>query len=150
MLLTSCFGLPLRTGAGIISIVNSILSIVYVLYNVWEYNVNYGYDKREFNDVGFYSSEIEDIFLNYIALVFMLVGFTSLYANLSLKQATIKNEIHKIYLWLLIEYVQLGTFITIETVIGYKYTLTALQLIGLVVCSIIINGNIYGIYKVGR
>lgn len=31
-----------------------------------------------------------EVFLNYVTLVFMLVGFTSLFASFGLKQATLK------------------------------------------------------------
>lgn len=123
-MLSSCFGLPLRTGTSIIAIINLIASICYISYYIWEYNVSYKVENKnvEPTHIDQLLDVTDEVFLNYITLVFMLVGFTSLFASFGLKQATTNNATHKIYLWLLIGYVQLGTVFTIEIVILMKHT----------------------------
>ncbi|KAL4122256.1 hypothetical protein QTP88_014623 [Uroleucon formosanum] len=125
-MISSCFGLPLRTGASIIAIINSIASICYILYYLWEYNVSYEAPVENKIFLGIqhdsFSQATDEVFLNYITLVFMLVGFTSLFASFGLKQATLNNAVHKIYLWLLISCVQFGTAVTIEIVVLLKHT----------------------------
>jgi len=77
----------------------------------------------EFNEIDQLFETTDNMVLNnYITLVFMLVGFSSLFASFGLKQATSNNATHKIYLWLLIGYVQLGTVFTIEIVVLMKHS----------------------------
>ncbi|XP_022176701.1 uncharacterized protein LOC111038073 [Myzus persicae] len=125
-MLSSCFGLPLRTGTSIIAIINSIASICYICYYVWEYNVSYEVTKEnkmiDASPLDQIVQATDEVFLNYITLVFMLVGFTSLFASFGLKQSTSYNAAHKIYLWLLIGCVQFGTVVTIEIVVLFKHT----------------------------
>ncbi|XP_025197167.1 uncharacterized protein LOC112595963 [Melanaphis sacchari] len=124
-MLSSCFGLPLRTGTNIIAIINLIASICYICYYIWEHIVSYDVPEMRKSGEDIEIDQLlqitEKVFLNYITLVFMLVGFTSLFASFGLKQATSYNATHKIYLWLLIGYVQLGTVLTIEIVILMKH-----------------------------
>ncbi|XP_025418798.1 uncharacterized protein LOC112689347 [Sipha flava] len=135
-MLTSCFGLSLRTGTNIIAIVNSITSIFYIIFNVWEFNRSFGYSELHYRNQTMF---LDELFFNYITLLFMLSGFILLFANFGLKQATIKNETHKIYLWLLVSYVQLGTILTIEIVMTFRYNMVILDTIKLIICFILID-----------
>ncbi|XP_015372182.1 PREDICTED: uncharacterized protein LOC107167576 [Diuraphis noxia] len=83
---------------------------------------------------------IDEVFLNYITLVFMLVGFTSLFASFGLRQATLNNAAHKIYLWLLIGCVQFGTIVTIEIVVLLKHTsFVQHNIVGFFLCFVLID-----------
>ncbi|XP_026806619.1 uncharacterized protein LOC113549491 [Rhopalosiphum maidis] len=123
-MLSSCFGLPLRTGTNIIAIINLIASICYICYYIWDYTFSHSTVSKtlEFNEIDQLFEATDKMVLNYITLVFMLVGFSSLFASFGLKQATSNNATHKIYLWLLIGYVQLGTVFTIEIVVLMKHS----------------------------
>jgi len=140
-MLTSFFGMPLRKVANIIAIVNFIASICYILYYVWEYQSNYGYPLKLENEFSFESSLdlFDELFSSYITLVFMLVGLTSLFANFGLKQATLKNKTHKIYLWLLINYIQLGSVVVIEICVLIRGTYAVKEIVGLIILFILID-----------
>ncbi|XP_050057427.1 uncharacterized protein LOC126550273 [Aphis gossypii] len=143
-MLSSCFGLPLRTGTSIIAIINLIASICYISYYIWEYNVSYKVPVENKNVESTPLDQLldvtDEVFLNYITLVFMLVGFTSLFASFGLKQATTNNATHKIYLWLLIGYVQLGTVFTIEIVILMKHTdFIKHNIVGLIIFFVVLD-----------
>ncbi|XP_001950090.1 uncharacterized protein LOC100161015 [Acyrthosiphon pisum] len=143
-MVSSCFGLPLRTGTSIIAIINSIASICYIVYYFWEYTVSH--EPLSENQILFSSRNealaqaTDEVFLNYVTLVFMLVGFTSLFASFGLKQATLHNAAHKIYLWLLISCVQFGTAVTIEIVVLFKHTIfVRYHIPGFLLCFVIID-----------
>lgn len=58
-----------------------MLTIILSTYNFMSININY----------------FLEVFLNYITLIFMLVGFTSMFASFSLKQATLKVRYNIIF-----------------------------------------------------
>lgn len=54
-----------------------------------------------------------------------------------------QNATHKIYLWLLVGYVQFGTIVTIEIFVIIKHTHFASELVGLFVCFAFIDGKYF-------
>ncbi|XP_050542624.1 uncharacterized protein LOC126906248 [Daktulosphaira vitifoliae] len=112
-MIKNCCGYPLRTGTKFISLFNLVLSLIYIIFYTWERCINYGYPKP--NSDQDHEKFLDDDFLDYVTLVFTSVGVTLAFANFGLKQATEKNETHKIYFWLLTSCFQVGTIFLIET-----------------------------------
>ncbi|KAL5244168.1 hypothetical protein ACI65C_011578 [Semiaphis heraclei] len=121
-----------------------IASICYICYYIWEYNVSHEVPREnkimDGSPIEQLVQATDEVFLNYITLVFMLVGFTSLFASFGLRQATLNNAAHKIYLWLLIACVQFGTVVTLQIVVLFKHTsFIQHNIVGFFLCFVLID-----------
>ncbi|XP_050432257.1 uncharacterized protein LOC126840507 [Adelges cooleyi] len=134
-MLSKFCGYPLKTGVGFISITNLVLSVIFILYYLWERSVDYGYSHINNN----WRKPLDDVFMDNITIIFMNVGSVSAFANFGLKQATLKNETHKIYLWLLFGYVQIVTMVLFEADVLCRNTMTDKNLIRVVLGFLIVD-----------